>query len=145
MGEQSGANINLVGYLIHAASNTNSSFSCCLQLYLPTYLPTNLPTYQPNYLKLYLPTFLPTNLPPYLPSYQPNYLKLYLPSSLPTYLQLYVPTYQFSQLEESPRFIPVKRKVLTIAIAIVSDNQCDQIGRFFGLWQQLICPNLPHS
>ena len=31
-------------------------------------------------------------------------------------------------------------------------DQCDQIGRFFelwatfyGLWQQLICPNLPHS
>ena len=30
--------------------------------------------------------------------------------------------------------------------------QCDQISRFFGLWanfqshwQQLICPNLPHS
>ena len=31
-------------------------------------------------------------------------------------------------------------------------NQCDQIGRFIGLWanfqslwQQLFCPNLPHS
>ena len=30
-------------------------------------------------------------------------------------------------------------------------DQCDQIGRFIGLWapfslwQQLICPNLPHS
>ena len=34
----------------------------------------------------------------------------------------------------------------------VDPTQCDQIGRFFGLWasfqslwQQLICPNLPHS
>ena len=33
-----------------------------------------------------------------------------------------------------------------------SSDQCDQIGRFIGLWatfkslwQQLICPNLPHS
>ena len=31
-------------------------------------------------------------------------------------------------------------------------HQCDQIGQFFGLWatflnmwQQLVCPNLPHS
>ena len=23
-------------------------------------------------------------------------------------------------------------------------EQCDQIGLFIGLWQQLICPNLPH-
>ena len=36
--------------------------------------------------------------------------------------------------------------------ALTSVDQCDQIGRFFGLWasfqslwQQLICPNLPHS
>ena len=35
---------------------------------------------------------------------------------------------------------------------IVTPYQCDQIGRFFGLWatflsvwQKLICPNLPHS
>ena len=35
---------------------------------------------------------------------------------------------------------------------IESCRQCDQIGRFIGvwatfqsLWQQLICPNLPHS
>ena len=33
-----------------------------------------------------------------------------------------------------------------------NDEQCDQIGRFIGLWatfqsicQQLICPNIPHS
>ena len=37
-------------------------------------------------------------------------------------------------------------------MTFAADKQCDQIGRFNGLWsifesfwQQLICPNLPHS
>ena len=39
-----------------------------------------------------------------------------------------------------------------MALLTLGTQQCDQIGRFFGfwatfqrLWQQLFCPNLPHS
>ena len=49
---------------------------------------------------------------------------------------------QFSYLSPATKMFP----------RFVTQSQCDQIGLFIGLcvtfqshWQQLICPNLPHS
>ena len=55
-------------------------------------------------------------------------------------------------LRSEQRFCVSNKREPFRDVATFSVNQCDQIGRFIGLWatyhslwQQLICPNLPHS
>ena len=77
------------------------------------------------FVRVYLPTYLPTYIPNYIPTYLPTYLKvqeaqLANPLLLTTEMSISIPN------GIHPIFDHFSAQLNCI--------QCDQIGRFIGLW-----------